>query len=1123
MKLKSIFTLIIFPIAFSAFAQPWLQSIPQSSNAYRTEPAPDFYDLKNAFVEYWKNKSIHENENENAAYGGHQQFARYAYLMESRTYPDGKKFDPSILYREYKKEKEKFAHHKLSAAGNWSYIGHPSIPNAGGGTGRINIMRIDPTDPNKLYAGAACGGLWMSSDGGVNWSTTSDLLPSISIGDIAINPIQPNILYVATGDAFGYEVGGDFWGGVYTAGIFKSIDGGLTWTALSFGGFDQINKQVIQRLIINPSNPDVLLASSRSYIYRSNDAGQSWIRVLSGHFYDLEFKPGNPSIVYAASGDRIYKSVDGGLTFPFNTLLAGSSGRMSIDVTAANSNVIYALSENGPFYKSLDEGVTFVNKTQPSGTTTFYGYYDNVLAVSPVDENVVICGGLDMVRSNNGGTSWTVNSSAIHVDQKHLEFIPGSSNSYYACNDGSIYKTTNGGVSWVDLGAKIYIKQYYRMSSSKTNPSIYYAGAQDNGSDQNNGIVWRKVYGGDGMDCAVHPTNSNIAFVSSQYGNFRRTNNNGGNFTGVAPSGQSGAWVTPIAINESNPNWVYIGYQDLYLSTDGGNSFSSLTTNVFSGADFQRIEIAPSDPNVIYAASNNSIKRSDDAGFTFVNVSVGLPISSVALTDIEVSSDNPAHVWVTLTGYNSGMKIYKSTDAGATWTNISKSLPNLPATCLAYQPGSNDMIYVGTDIGVYYKDNNMADWLPYNDGLPNVMISELEILPAISKIRTATYGRGIWESDLATSTFNSVDAGVVSFTNLPKQSCDGNIAPEVLIQNFGSNDLISATIQYRIQGGAIQSFAWNGLLSTLSSTAVALPNINQSSGQYSIEAWVTAPNGLTDQNAANDSSSSHFTVNTNSIVPTISEDFETVFPSANYTVSGSDNFISQSNAAGGFGLSSQCLKIGFYDNANGKAELLFEPIDLSLSNPSIQLSFDVAYKRILPTIRDSFVVEVSQDCGATWNVLYAKYGAALSTASGYGYSPFTPMANEWRNDVISLGTYAGQPKVLIRMKFISNYGHFLYFDNINISQTSGQDDLQLSKIAVYPNPAQDYLILKNFDAQSDNTDYTIYDLSGRVVADGKLNSNDNAIDIRQLPQGSYLLFLETNGETFKTPFVKTEL
>jgi photosystem II stability/assembly factor-like uncharacterized protein len=1090
----------------SVIAQPWLTTTSPLHENRKPEQPLNFYEIEKKFKDYWENKEVSENEEENAEEGGYQQFERWAYLMKPRTYPTGDFFDTDVLAREFDQYKNKYQNQRLLnlSAGNWTYIGQNMIPSNGGGCGRINVVRIHPNNPNILFAGTASGGIWKTIDGGLTWSNSTDLLPCLSIADIAIDPLHPDTIYVATGDGYGYEVAGDFWGGVYTGGIYKSTDGGLTWNATPLS-FKQQFRQIFNRIIINPLNPDVLFTCSRDYVFKSIDGGQSWSRVLAGRVYDLEYKPGDTSIVYAAQANAIYKSTNGGNSFAATQGNLGA-GRMSIAVTNQNPAVLYALSENGNLWKSVDNGQTFTALSSPMTSYTFYGYYDNVLAVSPIDENYVVAGGLELIYSDDGGISWNLlanngGNDYVHVDQKNIEFS-NDGLTIYAVNDGGIFRTYDGGINWEDLGGNIHIKQYYKMATGISNPNIYYAGAQDNGTDYFDGTTWRHVLGGDGMDCAVDPTNANTSYASYQYGNFRRSLNGGLSFTNITPAGQSGAWVTPIAIDPLNTNTIYLGYASLYRSFDRGNTWSVLATNICGGDEIEYLKIAPSNNNIIYAGNTSGIYRSVDGGQTFTSITTG--ISGGAITDVAISSSNPDHIWVTLSGYTQGTRIFRSYNGGSNYINVSGTLPDIPVNCAIYQPASNDLVYIGTDFGVFYRDNAMPDWLPFNNNLPNVIISEFEMMPAQNKIRVATYGRGLWESPLAISNMNVWDAGITPF-NIKKQYCTNAPVVEVSLNNYGTDTLTTAQISYTINNGAQQSFSWNGLLPPHYTTTAVLPLTSLTDGIQNIVAIVALPNGNADQNTINDTTAFSFFITTQSVATPLIEGFESGTTPL-FRFDDPDQLLTVSNSAGGFGSSVYSLKANCYQTNTTAAEITSEPIDLSNLGNNPLLTFDVAYARYSSTLRDSLSVLLSADCGLTWTKVYQKTGSQLSTVTGLATSAFIPTASQWRTEQISLSNYANTPNLLVKFRFRSNFGNNIYVDNINLNQGVGLNENPISNLKIYPNPTSQELFV-NYSGNSIHY-IKLTDLSGKQIAEwNQLTLNDNLIrlELPRLKSGLYLI------------------
>jgi len=272
------------------------------------------------------------------------------------------------------------------------------------------------------------------------------------------------------------------------------------------------------------------------------------------------------------------------------------------------------------------------------------------------------------------------------------------------------------------------------------------------------------------MECAVDPTNQNIMYSTSQNGTIYKSTNGGISFNQISSSiSDNGAWVTPYVLDPSNPSTIYAGFTDVWKSTDGGSSWNTISS-FGSSITLRSLVVAPSNANVIYTATLSSIKKTTNGGATWTDITAGLPNESI--TYITVHNLNPNTLWVSLSGFTNGEKVYKSTNGGVTWINVSSNLPNLPINCVLYENGSNNGIYVGTDIGIYYKNDNLLNWQSFMDGLPNVRVNELEIQYATGKIRAATFGRGIWESNLFTST----TPPIAQFSSPDTNLCPGNCA-----------------------------------------------------------------------------------------------------------------------------------------------------------------------------------------------------------------------------------------------------------------------------------------------------------------------------------------------------------
>jgi photosystem II stability/assembly factor-like uncharacterized protein len=1129
-----VFIWIILSMSFSAVAQPWMQASMLSATSDQKENPKNFHDIQRIFEDYWKDKNPAAEEEDNGRDWGYQQFKRWEWFMKPRTYPSGEMFDPEILFREYQNQKSiqrRMNIHPAVTNANWTSIGPNVVPSSGGGIGRINTVRFDPTDVNIVYAGSANGGLWKSTVGGGSWTTFTDLLPALGIADIAINPRYHDSIFVATGDRDGYELGNDFWGGTYSAGVLVSPDGGVTWNATGLN-YVQTQSQVIHRLLINSNNPNIVLAASRTGIYRTTNAGVTWTMVQSGNVIDMEFKPGDPNTVYACTSTNLYKSTNSGANWTLSYNGLGGGGGAIIAVTDANPQVVYSLNGNFVIKKSTDGGSTFTTLTSPvsTGVISDQGFYDCALAVSPTDENFVLVGAQatpgvqnagGIAKSTNGGSTWAAIASTVHCDHHDLQFAPGSGTTIYNTNDGGIFKSTTSGSTWSNIGAGIVTKQYYRIGASAITPYYMYAGAQDNGTDMLKNTLWKHVYGGDGMDCLIDYTNDNVAYVSYQYTAFGKTTNGGTSFTNMTMPG-TGDWTTPLVMDPINHNTLYLGLSDLYKSNSAGGSWAAISAGQFGGT-INCIAVAPSDVNYIYASTLGRICRTTNGGTTWTNVSSGLPLASTGITWITVSSLDPLKIWVTLTAYVAGQKVYYSSNGGSSWTNISGTLPNVPANCITYQANSQDAVYLGTDFGVYYRDATMIDWIPYMTGLPNVTIDELEIqYGSINKIRAATYGRGIWESDLNNSSTFALDAGMVNILSPTSvRLCDTTFVPQVTIRNFGQTTITSLDINYQVDALAPQVYNWVGSLATNATATVTLPATNAPSGNHSFTVFTSNPNASPDDNSFNDSRTTTFDIDTNVLSVPVTEGFETsTFPPVTWTLSDPGSFILRFTSAGGFGNSIASMKARCFAATNSYATFTSSQIDFSsLLNPAT-LTFSLAYAMRSASSHDSLRILVSTDCGVTYTQVYSKTGNALATVPIHAAN-YTPVAADWRSEWVDLSSFIGQSHVQIQFVLYGDFGNNIYLDDINIfDATTGLHNLtNESAISVFPNPTNGEVTF-NFGYQhNDNVNIEIYDVIGNKVAE--LNSqkpvkgNSIVMDLHNQPSGMYFYRVMDAGNKIK--------
>lgn len=1118
MKKLLVAATILLLVYTSAGAQTFLQQSPLQ-NRPAGKPVR-FQEVQQAFDRYWENQSPSDTESENAEEGGYQQFKRWEWFMEQRTFPSGIFPSPEVLYNEYQGYKTQYGSHNARMASNWSFIGPHVVPANGGGAGRINCLAFDPANANVLWAGAACGGLWKSTDGGATWSSNTDLLPSLSISDIVIDPSNPQIMYLATGDKYGIYWQYETWGH-YSAGILKSTDGGVTWNPTGLN-FAMANVTVIQRLIIDPSNTNTLYAATNMGVFKSTDAAATWANIRPGKFYDIEMNPGNNMILYTGDSTGVFRTTNAGASW---SAVPGvtSTGRTSICVTPANSAAVYVWSEGGALYYSNNSGVSFTTRTDPTTDCTPYGYYDMVIDVSPVNENILFTGGLNVARSTDGGNSWTVasdwggwpNANYVHADNHALQFGPASSNTIYSCNDGGIFRSADQGNTWSDLSGGIDIKQYYRLSGSFITPSVIYAGAQDNGTDRVTGVnAATQVNGADGEECLVDFTDDNIVFVSSQSGYFMKSTDGGASFTALSQFGCD--WTSPIIMDQTDHNNMYLGGSDVYRSTDNGDTWNNVSNGAFDGTCVYSLEISPTSPSYVYAATFGNIYRTTNGGTSWSTITGSLPVGQAAISGIAISDGNPDAVWVTLSGFAAGEKVYYTTNGGVTWTNMTGSLPNVPANCIEYQNGSNDLLYVGTDLGVFYMDATMNDWLPYNNGLPNVIIDELEIHYPTSKLRAATYGRGLWESDLQVSTLMNVDASALSMVNPPSSTCDTVITPVVNIRNGGVDTLHTVDLFYRIDAQAWQQYSWSGSLASFATASIPLNTYTLTAGPHTLKAYTTNPNASADQNHNNDTLLRTFTIlsaPTTTIALPVAEGFvSAAFPPANFSLENSSSLWTRTTSTGGYQLSANAARANFYSISSGTDALQTLYVDFSSALPPIRLYFDLAYAPY-PGYVDSLVIDLYSDC-AGGERLYAKGSSQLLTSPSTTGQFVPASAGQWRTDTLHLDSLAGHGPMQIRFLAKSGYGNDLFIDNINLNGNGvgiAEQPSQASFV-VYPNPAATTITLELPFAAA-NAEVAVFDLYGKRVMGTELKAGTTrtTMDVSALSEGVYLVQVTSNG------------
>ncbi len=796
---------LLFISIETSYAQPFLKNI--------NENPKSFIELQRLFDSWKKNVDISKEH-------GWKYFKRWEMETQMHTDAHGSPVDPES----YVDIVTKTAADKQSsitsrfATPSWVPEGPNVLPNnltgyMENGVGRINCIAFHPTDPATYFVGVAQGGVWKTSNNGVSWTPLTDNLPITRISDIAIDPINPDIMYISVCDfeyiSFSLLLNGKKRNTHYGLGVYKTIDGGITWntTGLSFQLTDGL-ASLVRKILINPNNTNELVACGVNGMYKSLDAGLTWNKKVNELFWDLTIDPNNQNILYAATGwvqtanignAGIYKSTNFGSTWTLlntNIPLVDSVQRIKLAVAPSNSNYIYAVTvntDNGFYgiYKSIDAGLTwqFLNNginilngndgTGPGGQ----GNYDLGFSINASDENILYVGGVNLWESIDGGfvfdpvAHWTLSyGPTIHGDIHFIERQPLTGN-LFVCSDGGLYRTSNvlsqswldanngnpWPTQWTNLCNGLAITSFYRISSSRTTDGRLLAGAQDNASFFYDGLDWSTVNGGDGMDNYIDPLNSNYLIASSQYGNLASSFDGGVTFSGVFSNvnNELAEWTTPIVADYNQPGVLYAGYENVVMSNDNGSSWTSISSFPPSGIannEISALAVSNSNSNYIYAAKRvryefsvpGSVYVTPDGGSSWNDITFGLP-DSLYYTSIDVKANDENTAYVSMAGFSIGNKVFETNNAGNSWRNISYNLPNIPVNCVKNIPGSNKLM-AATDIGIYILDSNSTIWTNQSVGLPNVIIQDIEFNAALDKVYLATFGRGIWSTNISVLT-----------------------------------------------------------------------------------------------------------------------------------------------------------------------------------------------------------------------------------------------------------------------------------------------------------------------------------------------------------------------------------
>ena len=693
-----------------------------------------------------------------------------------------------------------------ASLGTWSSLGPGNIG------GRTRSIVIDPTNPNTMFAGAVTGGVWKTINAGASWNPTSDLIANLNVSTLAMDPANPGTLYAGTGE----ELPG--WPG---NGIFKSANGGASWTQLTATANNSFFFYV-KRVVVSPSSSQRVYAATNSGVWRSIDGGTNWTQVLtaniSGGCTDLAIRTDATGMIsdyiFAACGlsdqATVYRNTSANGAGSWDAVVTEANmGRTSLAIAPSNQNTIYALSADlsGPYgrgslhavFRSTTGGgagswTARVRNTDANKMNTLLlsycdgsgsqGFYDETIAVDPVNENRVWVGGINLFRSDDGGANWGTSLSAVlHLDQHAIVFHPqydGVNNkAMFVGNDGGIFATADattgplkttpcdftscpGCVSFISLNHSYASTQFYH-GLPYPDGTTYFGGTQDNavvrGSDINGLNGWSTLPSplGDGQFVAVDPTNTNTLYANGGVNSIFKSTNGGTSWVSASSGiSDSSFFITPLVMDPTNPQRLWTGGGFMWRTANGATNWSQASAALTGGGIATAIVVSPLSADKVWAGASTGFIHRTSAATSSTSATTWLSVQprTGRVSWLACDPVNSNVVYATYSTFNSlgsDRHVYKSIDGGATWTGIDgtapNNLPDVPTHTIAVDPTNTQRLYVGTDVGVFSSLDGGANWAVENTGFANVITEALSFNTgnlSTKYLFAFTHGRGAW-------------------------------------------------------------------------------------------------------------------------------------------------------------------------------------------------------------------------------------------------------------------------------------------------------------------------------------------------------------------------------------------
>ena len=679
--------------------------------------------------------------------------------------------------------------------------------------GRVDDVAVVESEPHIIYVGTASGGLWKTTNNGTTWASIFDGTGSPSIGDVTLAPGDPNIVWVGTGEPNNRQ--SSSWGD----GVYRSLDAGKTWQNMGLK-----ESRHIGRIAIDPKDANIVYVAAAGHLwgpnkerglFKTSDGGRTWSNVLfineDTGVIDLVMDPKDSRTLYAAAYQRrrtpygfngggphsgLYKTTDAGATWNklMNGLPQGNTGRIGIDVYRANPNIVYALVEHekGGTFRSEDRGATW---KQVSNTNPRPMYYSKI-RIDPTSDQRLWVLGAPMFTSEDGGKSFSTGVvTRIHGDFHAMWINPANSNHMIVGSDGGIHLSYDRGRTW-DFVNTIPLGQFYEITLDNRKPYWIYGGLQDNGSWagpsgtlNQEGITnddWFRIGGGDGFYVQVDPTDPDVLYVESQGGFLSRLELRTGERKFIRPEARPGEkpfrfdWNSPILISPHNHRTIYFGGNRVFKSTDRGDSWA-VGPDLTRDQDRDRMPImgalpdkdtlsrhdgqetfgqvvtlneSPIKQGLLYAGTDDgNLQITRDGGRNWKNVVSrinGLP-EGTYVSRVIASRHAEGTAYATFDGHRSNdynTYVFMTTDYGDTWRSLKSDLPEgATARVIREHHRNPNLLFLGTEFGAFVSFDRGAHWTRLKGNLPTVRVDDIQIHPRDNDLVIGTHGRSVWVLD----------------------------------------------------------------------------------------------------------------------------------------------------------------------------------------------------------------------------------------------------------------------------------------------------------------------------------------------------------------------------------------